>query len=974
MSKNREAELLEAMKYASLPEQRKLTAELDQLRAEAQLQAEADRDTDLANAIIEDHLTPVLVHGMHSTATDWLGEDVASYTTADLKDIGSTMRAEASVWFSTVSPGVRANRDELREQARGVARRLGSQYGEVASHATNIFMEYVGRLVTAEGTDMGNIPSAAGDNTKPQSTAWSEQETLPEADAQTLDAPPGIDAAPEAPSPYTDGKAGEPSSRPATTEHHLPKEDTHDDPKNAGDTRDAITYESAQQRAIRRYFATEEGQPFPVPGERDPEQDGEAASSLPIGVDVSGHPDFFPNFMENEPAKDAPSSRAPQVQGRRRSQARRTHQAIATGPNPQGSFIYDPIKVESKGYEEGFAYALVWQPGKPIPAALTSSAGIGNKYNAEYVVGYKAGVADGIAALSSEFQAAFASAHKARVLANRKRAADSDSPDATFDDISGETGADDSDTDTQTKETENTGTDRGEGNLPGTERDEGPGAAKGARRVRADGPPEWLKDKYDEWNGEDDEEKEDSSKESRRRRQASPNTLEFDDINQTVAFPFTWSTDGTRGQGAADVGSVPTPGAANGYPQPSRDNQEQAVGDEATELEPIEEENADPAKVEAVRRYVQRSRLGFSGSRRQAAGYGDTSPFQDDWADQYAQLKAQTDTCPHCKSAKTRTGDPDAICGPHRDNMRVQYSAHPASESYWTSSKTAWQNPEGSVPIVGDPVSDHECVFCGKPGYTVSVKGDVVCEDHRRDGMRDARKTGANSLSDIDTSAPATDVYDEALEYFTDVEGLSGEDAYEAADNWTSTHLTARRSRLDFSSAADDGSAPEDNDSEQPDDYPSDSSNSDYDAPPKDEHSWDSETGPSRKSAAPKSAPKPKNWHTRDEYDRPEDYEDDDSVYDYDTGKASSRRRSHRRTAILTADGVEVGDGDRVFNYYDGAWGTITNIDPPNSYTNGDPWFTLKQDDGSRATLNGERVCVIIPRGNPFYKEFGGGQ
>src|ERR1035438_3972027 len=127
MSNHTEAQLLEAMALASLPEQRKLSAELDQLRANAAFNAELDRDTDLANAIIEDHLTPVLVHGMHSTATDWLGEDVTEYTTADLQDIGTSMRAEASVWYSTVTDGVKENRDELREQARGVARRIGSQ-------------------------------------------------------------------------------------------------------------------------------------------------------------------------------------------------------------------------------------------------------------------------------------------------------------------------------------------------------------------------------------------------------------------------------------------------------------------------------------------------------------------------------------------------------------------------------------------------------------------------------------------------------------------------------------------------------------------------------------------------------------------------------------------------------------------------------------------------------------------------------
>lgn len=68
---------------------------------------------------------------------------------------------------------------------------------------------------------------------------------------------------------------------------------------------------------------------------------------------------------------------------------------------------------------------------------------------------------------------------------------------------------------------------------------------------------------------------------------------------------------------------------------------------------------------------------------------------------------------------------------------------------------------------------------------------------------------------------------------------------------------------------------------------------------------------------------------------------------------------------ITTADGRGVRTGDRVFNYYDGWWGRITGpIDR-------DGWFDLVSDDGARRnTLNGERVAVRLPRGNPFYNEW----
>jgi len=738
MSTSREADLLEAMQWASLPESRRLTAELDELRAAGTLEAEADRDTDLANAIIEDHLTPVLVHGMHSTATDWLGENVEDYTTADLHEIGTSMRAEASVWYASVPEAVKDDRSELREQARGIARRTASQYGSVANQAADIFMEYVGHLVTAEGTDLAGVPSAAGPSGRDGGEDWSAgAPTNPPASGST--APEQNDEGHNAPSPFVSGPAPEePSDSAPTSTRSLPTEDTHNEPGDAAATGEippvesSFTWESAQQRSIRQYLGTEEGQELPVPGERDPEQDGEAASTLPLEVDVAGHPDSFPSFVEPTPSKPAPSTRAPQVQGARdpwaqpdqeeeedkdawpeqKSLAPRTtdnaktssrHEAITTGPNPQGSFVYDPIAVEAKGYEEGFAYALTWAPGKPVPAAMTSAATIGNKYNAEYVTGYKSGVTEGIATLSSEFQAAYTAAHKQQVLSARK--------------------------------------------------------------------------------------------------EADANTRDFDKLDQEVAFPYTWSqtagvpsSTGDRpggGQGAADVANVPTPGqSVADYPQPTPAHvDEPAVGTEVTKTEPVLDTDEDvpqvvaaanPKKLASVQALVRR-RLGFSvraddrpatdvyddaydrarakgksteeaaeeadeyvskhlSVKREAhpfkaandakcsgpgtpghteagqphcywcnehwdhdnhngaeveknrrmwasktAEYGDTRPHQQDWQDQLAGLKAETVDCRHCKSARTRSGNPDAICGPHRQNMRNQYAVHPASENYWAS-------------------------------------------------------------------------------------------------------------------------------------------------------------------------------------------------------------------------------------------------------------------------------------------------
>jgi hypothetical protein len=892
MSNHTEAELLEAMAHATLPEQRRISAELDDLRAIAAFNKVADAENDLANAIIEDHLTPVLVHGFHSTATDWLDEQVPDFTTADLHQIGTTMRAEASVWFSSVPEGVKANRSELREQARGIARRLGSQYGQVANQAADIFLEYVSRLVVADGTDLAGVPSAAGPTGREGGEDWSAgAPTLPVADGST--APEDDAEGLNAPDPSVSGPAPEsPTDSAPTSTRSLPEEDTHNNPGDAaatGEIPPATAFLSAQQRANRQYLGMEEGQDFSVPGERDPEQDGEAASSLPIGVDVTGAPDSFPSFVTPTPSKPAPSTRAPQMQGSLHEGAqcvycgdKATHKhgadnlcdadwhrkvkrdasytyaadhdpyadeherwpepgegyppttsgdsqkpkherfpepgenyppttsgdsqkhAVSTGPNPQGSFVYDPIQVEAKGYEEGFAYALTWSPGKPVPAALTSAATIGNKYNAEYVTGYRNGVGEGIATLSTEFQAAFADAHKQQVLSTRRkeasdyiRAQHPDEDEYEYGSCDhcgkavtgqawgkkGQAGAYCSracvDADTTKQASRRTALDRS--------------AEKDCPDCDGTGHNGFVECQTCHGEGVVVQ----SS-----RRTADANTRDFNSLDQEVAFPFTWSGGG--GKGAADVGSVPTPGSSVAdYPQPSQASTP-AVGTEVTATEPILDTDEDVPQIVSARRLaaaqrnVAASRLGFSGSRRvtaddrpvteiydealyegldkglsqeeaelyaerrvertasktaadaakcgrtdlhgahmsdvgfcvgnkgprivedpisahpcvfcgkpgytstggntvceehrngkassvTAGAYGDTGPYQQEWQDQYAELKKQTENCPHCKGAKTRTGDPEAICKPHRDNMRLQYATSPASENYWAS-------------------------------------------------------------------------------------------------------------------------------------------------------------------------------------------------------------------------------------------------------------------------------------------------
>ena len=72
---------------------------------------------------------------------------------------------------------------------------------------------------------------------------------------------------------------------------------------------------------------------------------------------------------------------------------------------------------------------------------------------------------------------------------------------------------------------------------------------------------------------------------------------------------------------------------------------------------------------------------------------------------------------------------------------------------------------------------------------------------------------------------------------------------------------------------------------------------------------------------------------------------------------------------ITTADGAEVTEGDRVYNYYDGKWGVIGRIDDraqPGEGQNSDTpyaewsnhWFDFTADDGRKSTLDGSRISL----------------
>lgn len=151
-----ESQLIQQIQRAgSLAEQASLIAELDALKASQRTASRRDGEIDLASTMVQASQTPVLVHTMHTAATDWL-DDVQMSTEADVRTATNAMAAEASLWFTRTSADVKADHEEFGEQARGMARRLAGKYGEQAPAAAQAFLDYAAflhRREAASGLD-----------------------------------------------------------------------------------------------------------------------------------------------------------------------------------------------------------------------------------------------------------------------------------------------------------------------------------------------------------------------------------------------------------------------------------------------------------------------------------------------------------------------------------------------------------------------------------------------------------------------------------------------------------------------------------------------------------------------------------------------------------------------------------------------------------------------------------------------------
>lgn len=140
-------------------ETRRLVGEAENLRTELATQASRDREVDLSNAIVMDHLTPVRVHEHHTAATDWLGE---IDTAPDAGQMQNDILAQASLWYGKTASMIKERPDEFEQQAWGQARKLAGAYGSLAQQAEDLFLGHIGGMHERE-VRTGTITLVADD-------------------------------------------------------------------------------------------------------------------------------------------------------------------------------------------------------------------------------------------------------------------------------------------------------------------------------------------------------------------------------------------------------------------------------------------------------------------------------------------------------------------------------------------------------------------------------------------------------------------------------------------------------------------------------------------------------------------------------------------------------------------------------------------------------------------------------------------
>lgn len=153
----REVQLLQAMAKAKPSEQVQILAELDEIRRTQG--TPISTGLDFATATVASRLAPGVAHSHHTAATDWIDGVVGTYSDTQ---VTHSMRTEATVWFNKVSAEVKADREEFGEQAMGMAVRTAGAYGELAPAAQQVFLSTVAQLHKQAESPAASTPGQSG--------------------------------------------------------------------------------------------------------------------------------------------------------------------------------------------------------------------------------------------------------------------------------------------------------------------------------------------------------------------------------------------------------------------------------------------------------------------------------------------------------------------------------------------------------------------------------------------------------------------------------------------------------------------------------------------------------------------------------------------------------------------------------------------------------------------------------------------
>jgi hypothetical protein len=182
MTEDRNQLLRMIREAATGQDQASAVAALDAFDKRTAQRIDAGRELDLGARIASSRLTPVPIHEHHTAATDWLADESFGEPALDYR---TAMISQASVWYAGLDREVRADVQELTEQASGRARALASAYAN-RDRAAAEFMRVVGYLRSTDAAsglpqidqtvDPNNMPSATPYPTEVFPTFGEEQD------------------------------------------------------------------------------------------------------------------------------------------------------------------------------------------------------------------------------------------------------------------------------------------------------------------------------------------------------------------------------------------------------------------------------------------------------------------------------------------------------------------------------------------------------------------------------------------------------------------------------------------------------------------------------------------------------------------------------------------------------------------------------------------------------------------------------